>query len=143
MTMAAVDDAPRGREVTLDREEDGNGDDRDWAVSRVFRGTARHPHVRGSGVPHEAITIIANREETSVGDALAVAALGVPVDVGPASRGQPAALMALGVPADEAEPYAEGRRRGATLVSVTAAAPQVDAVVELMERYATADLNED
>jgi hypothetical protein len=94
------------------------------------------------GVPREAITIIANREETSVGDALAAAALGVHVDVGPASRGQPAALMALGVPADEAEPYAEGLRRGGTLVSVTAAAPQVDAVVELMERYPTADLHE-
>jgi hypothetical protein len=92
------------------------------------------------GVPSEAITIIANREETSVGDALAAAALGVHVDVGPASRGQPAALIELGVPADEAEPYAEGLSRGGTLVSVTAAAPQVDAMVELMERYATAAL---
>jgi hypothetical protein len=34
MTMAAVDDAPRGREVTLDREEDGHGDDRDWTYGR-------------------------------------------------------------------------------------------------------------
>ena len=94
------------------------------------------------GLRGEDITILANREETSVGDALAAAALGVHVDVGPASRGQPAALIALGVPADEAEPYAESLRRGGTLVSVTAAAPQVDAVVELMERYPTADLNE-
>jgi len=92
------------------------------------------------GVPSEAITIIANREETSVGDALAAAALGVHVDVGPASRGQPAALIEHGVPADQAEPYAKGLRGGGTLVSVTAAAPQVDAAAELMERYATADV---
>jgi hypothetical protein len=92
------------------------------------------------GVPSEAITIISNREETSVGDALAAAALGVHVDVGPASRGEPAALIALGVPADEVEPYALVLDSGGTLVSVAAAEPQVDAVVELLERYATADL---
>jgi hypothetical protein len=92
------------------------------------------------GVPSEAITIISNREETSVGDALAAAALGVRVDVGPASRGEPAALVALGVPADEVEPYAMVLDGGGTLVSVAAAEPQVAAVVELMERYATADL---
>ena len=92
------------------------------------------------GVPSEAITLISNREETSVGDALAAAALGVPVDVGPASRGEPAALVALGVPADAVAPFAMVLDGGGALVSVAAAEHQVDAVVELMERYATADL---
>jgi hypothetical protein len=78
------------------------------------------------GVAREAITIIANREATSVGDALDVAALGVPVDVGPASRGEPAALIALGIPADEVELYAMVLDGGGTLVSVAAADDQVD-----------------
>jgi hypothetical protein len=58
------------------------------------------------GIRCEDITLIANREATSVGEVLAAAAWGVHVDVGPASRGEPAALIALGVPADEVEPYA-------------------------------------
>ena len=58
------------------------------------------------GIRGEDITIIANREETSVSDVLIVAAWGVHVDVGPASCGEPAALIALGVPADAVEPYA-------------------------------------
>jgi protein-disulfide isomerase len=92
------------------------------------------------GIRGEAITIISHREETSVGDALAAAALGVSVDGGPASRGEPAALVALGVPADVVEPYAMVLDGGGTLVSVAATEPQVAAVVELMERYASADL---
>lgn len=98
-----------------------------------------HPLV-AQGVPREAITIIVNREAIAVGDVLVAGAWGVNVDVGPASRGQPAALLALGVPADAVESYAEGLSRGGTLVSVAAAAPQVDAVVELLERSATAAL---
>jgi len=78
------------------------------------------------GVRREDITIIANREETSVGDVLVAAAWGVTVDVGPASRGHPAALIALGVPADEAQRYAEGITRGGALVSVAAADHQGD-----------------
>jgi hypothetical protein len=49
-------------------------------------------------------------------------------------------LIALGIPADEAEPYAMVLDGGGALVSVVAAEPQVDAVVALMERSATADL---
>jgi hypothetical protein len=56
------------------------------------------------------------------------------VDVGPASRGEPAALIALGVPADEAQLYAEGIRRGGALVSVVAADDQSDEAFALMER---------
>ena len=54
------------------------------------------------GIRSEDITIIPNREETSVSEVLVAATWGVNVDAGPASRGEPAALIALGVPADEA-----------------------------------------
>jgi hypothetical protein len=87
------------------------------------------------GIPSEDITIIANREETTVGDVLVAGAWGVNVDVGPASRGELAAFIALGVPADEVQPYAMVLDGGGALVSVTAAEPQVDQVLELMERY--------
>jgi hypothetical protein len=92
------------------------------------------------GIRGEDITIVANRAETSVGEVLAAAALGVSVDGGPASRGEPAALIALGIPADEAEPYAMVLDGGGTLVSVLAAESQADQVCELMERYTSADL---
>ena len=92
------------------------------------------------GIRSEDITIIANREETSVSDVLVAATWGVNVDVGPASRGQPAALIALGVPVDEAQPYAMVLDCGGALVSVAAAEHQVDQVLELMGRYTTDDL---
>jgi hypothetical protein len=92
------------------------------------------------GIQSEDITIIANREETSVSDMLVAAAWGVNVDVGPASRGEPAALIALGVPADEAQPYAMVLDGGGALVSIAAADHQVDQVLELMGRYTTEDL---
>jgi len=92
------------------------------------------------GIRSEDITIIANREETSVSEVLVAAAWGVNVDAGPASRGEPAALIALGVPADEAQPYAMVLDSGGALVSVAAADHQVDQVLELMGRYTTEDL---
>lgn len=92
------------------------------------------------GVRHGAITIVANREETAVSDVIAAVAWGVNVDVGPASRVQPAALIALGVPADEAQPYAKVIDCGGALVSVAAADDQVNQALELMGRYTTEDL---
>ena len=92
------------------------------------------------GIRSEDITIIANREETSVCEVLVAAAWGVNVDVGPASRGEPAALIALGVPADEAQPYAMVLDSGGALVSVAAADHQVDQVLDLMGRYTTDEL---
>jgi hypothetical protein len=92
------------------------------------------------GIRSEDITIIANREETSVSDMLVAAAWGVNVEVGPASRGEPAALIALGVPADEAQPYAMVLDSGGALVSVAAADHQVDQVLDLMGRYTTEEL---
>jgi hypothetical protein len=97
------------------------------------------PTLVAQGIQSEDITIIANREETAVGDVLVAAAWGVNVDVGPASRGEPAALIALGVPADEAQPYAMVLDGGGALVSVAAADDQVDQALALMERYTTED----
>ena len=86
------------------------------------------------GVQREAITIVANREETAVSDVIAAVAWGVNVDVGPASRGEPAAFIALGVPADEVPAYAMVLDGGGALVSVGAAEDQIDQVLALMER---------
>jgi hypothetical protein len=97
------------------------------------------PTLVAQGIQSEDITIIANREETAVGDVLVAAAWGVNVDVGPASRGEPAALIALGVPADEAQPYAMVLDGGGALVSVAAADDQVDQALALMERYTSED----
>ena len=91
------------------------------------------------GIRSEDITIIANREETSVSEVLVAAAWGVTVDVGSASRGQPAALIALGVPADDAPQYAMVLDGGGALVSVVAADDRVGQVLELMGRYTTED----
>jgi hypothetical protein len=84
------------------------------------------------GIRREDITIIANRRETSVGDVLVAAAWGVHVDVGPASRGEPAALIALGVPADEAQVYAMLLDGGGALVSVAAREAQAAQALALM-----------
>ena len=89
------------------------------------------------GIRSEDITIIANREETSVSDMLVAAAWGVNVDVGPASRGEPAALIALGVPADQTQECAMVLDGGGALVSVAAAEDQVDQALVLIERYTT------
>ena len=110
----------------------------------VFDGFAEAQRVihtlLAQGIRGEDITIIANREEVSMSEVLVAAAWGVNVDVGPASRGEPAAFIALGVPADEAPLYAMVIDAGGALVSVAAAEPQVDAVMELMGRYTTEDL---
>jgi hypothetical protein len=106
-----------------------------------FSGVQRMIHTLvAQGIRSEDITIIANREETSVSEVLGAAAWGVNVDVGPASRGELAALIALGVPADEAQPYALVLDGGGTLLSVVAAEHQVDQVLALMGRSTTEDL---
>jgi hypothetical protein len=110
----------------------------------LFEGFAEAQRVTqtlvAQGIQSEDITLIANREETSVSDVLVAAAWGINVDVGPASRGEPAALIALGVPADEAQPYAMVLDSGGALVSVAAADHQVDQVLDLMGRYTTEEL---
>jgi hypothetical protein len=110
----------------------------------LFEGFAEAQRVTqtlvAQGIRSDDITIIANREETTIGDVLVAAAWGVHIDVGPASRGEPAALITLGVPADEAQPYAMVLDGGGALVSVAAADHQMDQVLEFMERYMTEDL---
>jgi hypothetical protein len=113
-------------------------------VMGLFEGFAEaqrviHPLV-AQGIRREDITLIVNREAISVGDVLVAAAWGVNVDVGPASRGEPAALLALGVPAEAVQSYAMVLDGGGTLVSVAAAEPQVDAVVEVLGRSVAAEL---
>jgi hypothetical protein len=100
----------------------------------LFEGFAEAQRVTQTLVAQD-ITILANREETTVGDVLVAAAWGVHIDVGPASRGEPAALIALGVPADQAQEYAIVLDGGGVLVSIAAAEHQVDQVLALMERY--------
>jgi hypothetical protein len=78
------------------------------------------------GIRSEDIHLVANREETRVSAAVAAGMGGLNVDVGPASRGEPAALIALGVPADEAQLYAEGIRRGGALVTIVAGDDRAD-----------------
>jgi hypothetical protein len=84
------------------------------------------------GVPREAISIVANCAATSVGEVLASGALGVNIEVGAASRGQPAALIELGVPENEVEWYAEGIGRGRALVSAEVADHLVEQASELL-----------
>jgi hypothetical protein len=113
-------------------------------VMGLFEGFAEaqrviHPLV-AQGIRREDITLIVNREAITVGDVLVAAAWGVNVDVGPASRGEPAALLALGVPAEAVKSYAMVLDGGGTLVSVAAAEPQVDAVEQLLGRSAAAEL---
>ena len=113
-------------------------------VMGLFEGFAEaqrviHPLV-AQGIRREDITLIVNREAITVGDVMVAAAWGVNVDVGPASRGEPAALLALGVPAEAVQSYALVLDGGGTLVSVAAAEPQVDAVEQLLGRSAAAEL---
>ena len=113
-------------------------------VMGLFEGFAEaqrviHPLV-AQGIRREDITLLVNREAISVGDVLVAAAWGVNVDVGPASRGEPAAWLALGIPAEAVQSYAMVLDGGGTLVSVAAAEPQVDAVEQLLGRSAAAEL---
>jgi len=113
-------------------------------VMGLFEGFAEaqrviHPLV-AQGIRRKDITLIVNREAISVGDVLVAAAWGVNVDVGPASRGEPAAWLALGIPAEAVESYAMVLDGGGTLVSVAAAEPQVDAVEQLLGRSAAAEI---
>jgi hypothetical protein len=113
-------------------------------VMGLFEGFAEaqrviHPLV-AQGIRREDITLIVNREAITVGDVMVAAAWGVNVDVGPASRGEPAALLALGIPAEAVKSYAMVLDEGGTLVSVAAAEPQVDAVEQLLGRSAAAEL---
>jgi hypothetical protein len=110
----------------------------------LFEGFAEAQRVTqtlvAQGIRSEDITIIANREETAVGDVLAAAEWGVNIDVGPASRGEPAAWLALGVEAAAAEASAMVLDGGGALVSVVADTAQVEQALALMEQHTTEHL---
>jgi hypothetical protein len=62
--------------------------------------------------------------------------------VGAAVGGLVGALVATGVPEEQAGYYAEGVRRGSTLVTAEMPDERVDEVVHLMERYHPIDIDE-
>jgi hypothetical protein len=62
--------------------------------------------------------------------------------VGAAVGGLVGALVAAGVPEEQAGYYAEGVRRGSTLVTAEVAEGQVDEVVRIMERHHPIDVDE-
>lgn len=80
-----------------------------------------------------------------VGPALAagpiVSAL-VGAGIGAAAGGLAGALVNMGVPEEEAGYYAEGVRRGGTLVTLTAADDRADRAVDIMDRYDPIDIHE-
>lgn len=80
-----------------------------------------------------------------VGPALAagpiVSAL-VGAGIGAASGGLMGALVNSGVPEDDASTYAEGVRRGGTLVTLAVADDQVDAVEAILGRHDPVDIHE-
>jgi hypothetical protein len=61
------------------------------------------PALMAQGVHRKAISIVANCAEASVMEAIATGAWGVNVEVGAASRGEPATSIELGVPKDETQ----------------------------------------
>lgn len=62
--------------------------------------------------------------------------------IGAVAGGVIGALIGWGIPEEHAEYYAEGIRRGGTLVAVKADESQVSAVSEIMRRYGPVDLEE-
>jgi stress response protein YsnF len=70
-----------------------------------------------------------------------VAALGG-AGIGAAAGGLIGALVDAGIPEERAHEYAEGVRRGGTLVSVHARDDQAQKAADIMERYNPADLNQ-
>jgi hypothetical protein len=72
---------------------------------------------------------------TAIGSALAGASLGA------VSGGLLSALTAAGVPKEQAHTYAEGVRRGGSLVAVTTDAILGSAVYELMQRHGVVDID--
>jgi hypothetical protein len=72
--------------------------------------------------------------------ALGSTALGA--GLGAAAGGLVGGLVGLGVPEDEANYYAEGVRRGGTLVSVSADGTMADQAYQIMQRHGAIDIKE-
>lgn len=72
--------------------------------------------------------------------ALGSTALGA--GIGAAAGGLVGSLVGLGVPEDEADYYAEGVRRGGTLVSVSADGARADQAYQIMQSHGAVDIKE-
>jgi uncharacterized membrane protein len=72
--------------------------------------------------------------------ALGSTALGA--GIGAAAGGLVGSLVGLGVPEDEADYYAEGVRRGGTLVSVSADGRRADEAYRIMQSHGAVDIKE-
>jgi uncharacterized protein (TIGR02271 family) len=79
----------------------------------------------------------------AIGTAAATIGAGVVgAGIGAATGGLIGGLVGAGVPKEEAEYYAEGVRRGGTLVTVSAADDRTQLAVDLMERNGAVDIDQ-
>jgi hypothetical protein len=72
----------------------------------------------------------------------ALVGAGIGAGVGAVTGGLIGALIDLGIPENEAEYYAEGIRRGGTLVTVRTTEDLVDSVKDILDRYHPVDMEE-
>lgn len=72
----------------------------------------------------------------------ALVGAGIGAGVGAVTGGIIGALIEMGIPEDEAEYYAEGVRRGGTLVTVKTTDELVDEVKDILDRYHPVDMDE-
>jgi hypothetical protein len=91
--------------------------------------------VSGLAIPGIGPVLAAGTLATAISSALAGASLGA------VSGGLLGALTAAGVPEEQAHAYAEGVRRGGTLVAVTTDAILGSAVYDLMQRHGVVDID--
>jgi uncharacterized membrane protein len=74
--------------------------------------------------------------------AAAIGSTALGAGIGAAAGGLVGALIGAGVPEDDANFYAEGVRRGGTLVTVTADDMMADNAYSIMQRHGAVDINE-
>lgn len=74
--------------------------------------------------------------------AAALGSAAVGAGIGAAAGGLVGALVGAGVPEEEANYYAEGVRRGGTLITVTASDDMAEIAYDIMQRHGAADINE-
>jgi hypothetical protein len=91
--------------------------------------------VSGLAIPGIGPVLAAGPLASAIGSALAGAGIGA------VSGGLLGALSAAGVPEEQAHAYAEGVRRGGSLVAVTTDAILGSAVYDLMQRHGVVDID--
>lgn len=139
-----------------------NGFSRD-SISLMARGEDKETWTRGDTGEEEGGTLEGAATGAAIGGGIGLvvglAALAIPgvgpiiaagplataltgLGVGAAAGGLIGALTNIGVPKEHADYYAEGVRRGATLVTVTADDRIADRGAEIMRRHGAADIDE-